>query len=96
MNDSTSIKDKQLMCRDCRNPFIFSTAEQQFFTADNGWQKAADLTAGQKLDTLTGPQHIVSAAEAGAGEKFGIIGDNVPTLFIGDAGVLAHDATPLQ
>jgi hypothetical protein len=73
-----------------------STGEQQFFTADKGWQKAADLTAGQKLETLTGPQPIAATADAGASEQFGIIVDGVPTFFIGDAGVLVHDATPLQ
>lgn len=73
---------------------IMATPDQQFTVSGKGWQKASELKADVKLETLAGPQAIEKTSTSeGTVVKYGLAIANVPMLFVDRMGVLVHDGT---
>jgi hypothetical protein len=72
---------------------IVASPEQPFFVSNVGWRKARELQTGMRLDSLIGPQQILSVATGGAVQRYSLLVANVPTYQVDRSGFLVHDAT---
>lgn len=70
----TDFVDRQLQCRECDRPFIFSAGEQQFFQAkglqnDPGrcleCRAASKVRSGQAVERPARERHTATCAECG-------------------------------
>jgi len=65
---------------------------QAFWTVDKGWWLASDASVDSRLYTLAGPQRVVRNAQLIAGETRQLVVADFSNFFVGQLGVLVHDA----
>ncbi len=65
------------------------------WSVGRGWQRLARIDAGHRLHALGSEPSLAASNEAFKIECYDLIVDGAHTLFIGSAGVLVHDATPV-
>ncbi|MEM9353102.1 MAG: hypothetical protein AAGA92_08820 [Planctomycetota bacterium] len=65
------------------------------WSAGRGWQRLAKLEPGHRLHAVGSEPSLAASNEAFTIESYDLIIDGSHSLFIGAAGVLVHDATPV-
>jgi len=74
---------------------ITCTAEHPFWVVDRGWTKAAHLTSGDRLQTLTGDGvpilEVTHEKPSKRVRVYNMTVDAPHTYFVGKAGVLVHN-----
>lgn len=69
---------------------------QSFWSQGEGWRRASDVDAETRLHGVTGGRSAESIRETYALDVYHLVVKDFHTLFIGKAGVLAHDFSPVQ
>ena len=72
---------------------LVATADQQIYSAGKGWKRVGDLEATAKIGGLTTDHAIKNLADGNMTHGFAIVTAKVPGFFVGEQGVLVHDAT---
>jgi len=68
-------------------------SDDQRFSVGGKWVKAVELTSNANLDGLTESHAIKNISEGDATDQFAIVIADAPAYFVGQQGVLVHDAT---
>ncbi len=61
----------------------------------NGWQRVSKLTSGQSLHGVNAEDHVGHVDTAFDIDSYDLIVDGFHTFFVGEQGLLVHDATPI-
>ncbi len=69
---------------------------QVVWTAGRGWQRVSKLAEGESLHGVRRSARVGQVADAFTIDCYDLIVDKFHTLFIGESGVLVHDATPVK
>jgi len=65
------------------------------WTTGSGWQRVSKLIAGQSLHGATAEARIKNVDTAFNIDSYDLIVDRFHTFFVGEQGLLVHDATPI-
>jgi len=60
-----------------------------------GWQRISKLTSGQSLHGVATEARVEQVNKAFEIDSYDLIVDGFPTFFVGEHGLLVHDATPI-
>jgi hypothetical protein len=66
------------------------------WAAGPGWQKVSNLAAGQRLHGVNNEPQIKEIREVFGLDGYDIVVEEFSTLFVGEQGVLVHDATLIR
>ena len=66
------------------------------WAAGPGWQKVSNLAAGQRLHGVNNEPQIKEIREVFGLDGYDIVVEGFSTLFVGEQGVLVHDATLIR
>jgi hypothetical protein len=69
------------------------TSDQQFHSASKGWKRVDELEATAQIDGLVEPHAIDDIADGSVTAGFAIVTPKAADFFVGEQGILAHDAT---
>lgn len=75
---------------------IHCAAGQVAWVTGRGWQLAAKLSTQDSLHGVTDEASITSKAEAFTIDSYDLVVDDFHTYFIGEKGILVHDASPVN
>lgn len=65
------------------------------WSTGSGWQRVSKLTAGQSLHGVTTAARVGKIDAAFEIDSYDPIVDGFHTFFVGEQGLLVHDATPI-
>ncbi|HVJ80890.1 MAG TPA: polymorphic toxin-type HINT domain-containing protein [Planctomycetia bacterium] len=75
---------------------VHATGSHAFWADGRGWVKARDLKPGATLRTYDGKTRVVPGKEGPSERAFNLEVAEFGTFFVGKAGVLVHDLSPIR
>jgi hypothetical protein len=70
---------------------LIATRGHPLWVSGKGWRMARELTAGDRLHTVTGPKEVLQIEPAAKAAAYNLVVDGFNNYFAGESRVLAHD-----
>ena len=79
-----------------RETTIHASPDHVTWIAGRGWQKVSNLAQGERLHGVSSEPKVENVSEVYGLDGYDIVVDEFSTLFVGEQGVLVHDATSIR